>query len=741
MVEYVQFIVTEIIEEKGNYYLICKKEKQILSFCSYDFSYLEECDLVMLTKDKYEKYIEKDYFGKVLDYDNLDLKLKPFFSKGFFCFIKFLEQVFPLEYYPGLGLKYQEIYEFLISSSSSLELAKDEEDEIKLDIFSIMNNLTLIYLNQRYKNENIYNVFKAYALGKDYPKIVKNLTSKLLTSKNVEKMLIAWKDIYFCKNFLYLGIQKEDMILTAYKQNGSTDPLKDLYKSILKNPFVFLRNSRLGLAEEIYIKTHDDVAKISILKNLALLLNNLEKDNSYCLDLRENEILLNFINDNKELALDDYGLVIENNHLYTKYKYDIEKYIGLFLTSCLKTKLPRTDDILVYINNLMNVKIKANSCVILTGGPGTGKTTKLQEICNLLQKNRKTFVLSSFTGKAVCRIKEKVSFKNKVFTLDYIMAKKMSNDMEYLLIDEASMIHGEIFYKFLNSLKPFNLKNLKLILVGDENQLPPVGWGEIFCAFSSILSSDKMLEKVSILSSDKILEKDKPLSSSSYFKLEKVHRHSGELLDFVNNFREGIIEFNDSIKIYSGIDKEKLKDILKEIDKSNTKVLTIYNTDVKEINDMLKMSKKGYCIGDQVMLKENIYLSADDKSSDSLIIEDLSTSDKPNLIANGALGVITKIGKSIEVKFEETDYTFDEDEINMIDYGYCLTVHKMQGSESENIIFYIPSFKPFITKSIVYTAITRAKTNLTIIFKEKNYKNEMKKIIENEDCERINNFV
>lgn len=128
---------------------------------------------------------------------------------------------------------------------------------------------------------------------------------------------------------------------------------------------------------------------------------------------------------------------------------------------------------------------QAIGVVIITGGPGVGKTRVIGEIANRLLKAKTPFRLTSFTGKAVARIREQTKI-NPLFsaTLDRLIAKKDVAGYEHLIIDEASMVTVDLFARFMTARKRASKEALKITLVGDEDQLPPVGWG---CLFSNIL--------------------------------------------------------------------------------------------------------------------------------------------------------------------------------------------------------------------------------------------------------------
>jgi len=134
------------------------------------------------------------------------------------------------------------------------------------------------------------------------------------------------------------------------------------------------------------------------------------------------------------------------------------------------------------------------SIVAITGGPGAGKTTILRTVIERMKLAGIKFRLSSYTGKAVSRIVEQTKCSRKLAsTLDRLIAKGDVNRYDHLIVDEASMVSSNLFYRFLEARRGGAMNgwggfNLKLTLVGDIDQLPPIGWGDLF---SSVLKAGR----------------------------------------------------------------------------------------------------------------------------------------------------------------------------------------------------------------------------------------------------------
>ena len=410
---------------------------------------------------------------------------------------------------------------------------------------------------------------------------------------------------------------------------------------------------------------------------------------------------------------EEYNLIIEYNCYYYKVnwikEYGLSKQILEYLESNSNINEPpkevNSKDIDYTRNDIHPEQIKTvhNSLnykfSIITGGAGNGKTTVIKEIVHNLKIRGIPFLLSSFTGKAVARIKE-VAPENDdtVMTLHMILAwaalhKYNEHNINplHLIIDEASMVTTTLLYDVL-SLQIFR----SVTLIGDQNQLPPIEWGSVL----------KELLKIDNIP-----------------KVQLVHNHRSNLnATAINKYNDliptgnCIIESGD-IKSIMNCYKDLLsKDILARdiiIITPVNKYVDIINIECQNVwnNPSYVKDKLGnkFMLGDRIMLVEN------DEFGN-----------------NGDLGNISSVNKGkkeVTVEFPHKVRTFRlainknyikeerSKTTEVLKLAYAVTVHKSQGSQWRHVIIYAPpAIKniEFYNFNLIYTAISRTMYRLYI---------------------------
>jgi len=345
---------------------------------------------------------------------------------------------------------------------------------------------------------------------------------------------------------------------------------------------------------------------------------------------------------------------------------------------------------------------------VLTGGPGTGKTTLLKFMAFLLINNRKVVSIAAPTGRAARRITETTGFEAKTIhrMLEYIPGREifLKNrfnplEAEVVIIDEASMIDIFIFYRLLDALSP----ETQLILVGDHYQLPPVGPGYVF---RDIVISGKL--KTFYL--DKIYRRDKQslISYNAYLikkgKKPELPAENKNIFDFyfIKQVEEKRI-LNTIIKLYTerlpkqfninlfSDDIQVLSPMYKGIigvDNLNSTLQEILNKKSQE----LWRDGSGLRIGDKVMQTRNDYEKE---------------------VFNGDIGIVKRLnntGKYLDVEFYNREIRYYNREIKDLALAYAISIHKSQGCEYDYVILpIIKKQKIMLQRNLIYTAVTRAK--------------------------------
>ena len=357
--------------------------------------------------------------------------------------------------------------------------------------------------------------------------------------------------------------------------------------------------------------------------------------------------------------------------------------------------------------------IKKNSVSILTGGPGTGKTTTIKSILKWTKEHEMSVSMAAASGKAAKRISEttnhpattihkllKARFIDDGFYFEHNENNPLQADM--LIVDETSMVDTNLMAELLRAVEI----GTKVLFIGDQDQLPSVGSGAVFRDF---------------LASKKI-----PTTT-----LNIIHRNSGAIIKACHAIKHGQ-DFipPDTLNPDSG-------DNFRHIEENNqTKIIGIIRAVVS------RMIKRGYDpLWDiqilsplnkrTVMSCENINKVMQDAINPNPIIENyqfriadkvINTKnekiDDATFIVNGDLGQILDIqGGKLTVKFFYPERVVELSKIeNNLLLAYSCTVHRYQGSEVPVVILPIhKSFGYFVNRPLIYTAISRAQQILITV--------------------------
>ena len=357
-----------------------------------------------------------------------------------------------------------------------------------------------------------------------------------------------------------------------------------------------------------------------------------------------------------------------------------------------------------------------NNITIISGGPGTGKTTIINAIVKLYIDENKIAPLDIVEDIALLaptgRASKRLSFSTGLpaYTIHhYLKWYKDSNDFYFnefnrthqrlVIVDEVSMIDTDLFNALLNGINP----SAKLILVGDSFQLPSVGPGLIL---NDLINSDYF----NFIPLKEIYRQ----SSNSYIPyLAKEIKNVDLSDDFINKRDDYLFIQAKSEMIKSSIEQvigiakkkgidEKNMQILAPmykgengIDNLNYILQNIYNPRKKSKNEITYMDVI-YREGDKILQLVN---------------------DLENNIFNGDIGYITEINKKgISINFEGSEVTYQKKDLIKIKHAYAITIHKSQGSEFDHVIMPVcNSYYKMLYNKLIYTGVSRAKKSLTII--------------------------
>ena len=352
--------------------------------------------------------------------------------------------------------------------------------------------------------------------------------------------------------------------------------------------------------------------------------------------------------------------------------------------------------------------------VIITGSPGTGKTTIIKGIVELYKRlNRLNYMdlenklaLLSPTGRAAKRMSEGTNFKASTIhrflkwnkeTDTFLVNKDNKSTVEFVIIDEASMIDVNLFNSLLNGLS----KNVKLVLIGDYNQLESVGPGNIL---KDLIDSNKL----NVIKLDELYRQEE----NSYINILAKEINDDNLT----------YDFNSKRKDFSFISSEKynVKKYIKEvIIKALDKGYTLNDIQVlcpmyKGYNGIDNLNKYIQELLNKDEEKSIKYLDVVYKKNDKVLQLE---NDPNNNVFNGDIGYIIDIDKNVvTIDFDGNVVKYTSKDLNMIKHAYAISIHKAQGSEFNIVIIPIVSeYRIMLYKKLIYTGITRAKKSLILI--------------------------
>ena len=369
--------------------------------------------------------------------------------------------------------------------------------------------------------------------------------------------------------------------------------------------------------------------------------------------------------------------------------------------------------------------------LLITGGPGTGKTTILNGILSLLGQMQLRCLLAAPTGRAAKRLTEVTGEEASTIhrlleagidpgTGKMFFARDEDNPLkaDAVIVDEMSMVDVELLYALLQAIP----QGKRLILVGDPDQLPPVGPG---FPFSDMLRSGQ-LPTVRLTEIFRQAQK-----SLIVMNAHRVNR--GELPDLktVNSdffflrrsSEEGVAQLirdlcSTRLPKNMGIPPEQIQ-VLSPTRKGGVGTMNLNRLLQETLNPPAPDKKERqfgeflFREGDRVMQIRNNYDILWKKTDGSAVGAG---------IFNGDVGIIREINPSAEtmtIVFDDREAEYDFTQLNELEPAYAMTVHKSQGSEYRAVILTAWNGSPYLlTRSILYTAITRARELLIVVGKE-----------------------
>ena len=425
--------------------------------------------------------------------------------------------------------------------------------------------------------------------------------------------------------------------------------------------------------------------------------------------------------------------------------YNAERYIAAYFRS-VKRRIPYiipADELEIdQVESLQKIKfdtlqrdaIRAavdNGVLILTGGPGTGKTTTLNAIIKIFEHRNLNIILTAPTGRAAQRITELTGFEAKTIHRllesewaengKHFFAKNERNplDCDVIIIDEMSMVDTLLFESLLRALR----SGCRIVMVGDSDQLPSVGAGNIL---NDLLSSG-CIDAIQLKTVFRQAQQSKiVLNAHAIIGGKEIDLTNDNGADFFMLRRGGITENLNTVlelvteRLPLAYGFSPLNDIQvlcpsRKMDGGsvnlNNLLQALLNPPSKNKREMNYM---GVYIreGDKVMQVKNNYDITWTKTN----------GECGTGVFNGDIGIVTEVDKRsglLKVRYDDKTAEYLSDDLGQLELAYAVTVHKSQGSEFECVVipvFDVPTLLRY--RNLLYTAVTRAKKMLVLVGRE-----------------------
>lgn len=581
------------------------------------------------------------------------------------------------------------------------------------------------------------------------------------------------KDIIY--DVLYENLEVEETLVTLYSYGISPkisyriyDTYKEHTLDIIKNePYrlikdiegiAFLKADKIALSTGVNLKSE---ARIEACIEYTLKSYTDDTGNTYMdeddLIKKTREYLLLNQDDDERIStcltnLSFKGDIVHENNTYSpSVLYFSEKYIANKLKNMNKVthkpffkeeisrlieKLEKESKI-VYEDSQKEAIYSAllNNVSIITGGPGTGKTTIEKGIIycfnELVERDLSLIMLAAPTGKASKRIEESTGYRAQTIhrTLGYDREGNFTYNkynplpVKLMVIDEASMIDTYLFERLLEALPV----DTKLVIVGDSDQLPSIGPGQVLKDLidSNVFHTTKLTKihrqkknsKIISLAYDILDESINTELDSDHEELSYIPCDARELPETlestIRHFLGKGYNLENDIQVLIPLYKGQVG-----IDATNKYLQAVFNS---KDNVEMNYDSNIYYIDDKVIQLVNQY---------------------EDMVMNGDMGVVKDLlsDKEIIVDFQGNEVKYKGQDISNISLAYSISIHKSQGSEFKVVI--VPIFSQYnviLNKKLLYTAVTRAKDYLVLIGDMRSMRNAIK-ISSKDRLTRLINF-
>lgn len=440
------------------------------------------------------------------------------------------------------------------------------------------------------------------------------------------------------------------------------------------------------------------------------------------------EINTYFSEFNYEITEDDVKKVFENNIMdlfaqtencyYLKGNFEIQNEVvnslkELNVSAESSAKIPEIETLTDEQNRAIKNAVK-NRLSVINGGPGVGKSFTVKYLAKYLADNNKTVCIASLTARVAQKMENSIKNDNikcstihKMLNLNEFKKFNMINDVDYdyVILEEASMININLFKYILTHLG----ENTHVVLVGDYNQLPAIGAGQVFrdiCKSKNVKKTTltkifRQAQENSIINNSYSILKGKKFDDlkqdKNFYKIDTKDTKMDDVgIAIVDKFLQQRNLNVENVTILAST-----KSLANAI---NFKIQNKYNTNPKVEGCIFK-------VGDKVMQNIN---------------------NKEKEIWNGNVGIVDEIledakgNKNVIVNFVNKRIVYNKAAQKQLSLAYCYTVHKSQGTESNDVIILVDENEKLLNRNMIYTAITRAKKTCVVVGKKENIDNAIR---------------
>lgn len=583
--------------------------------------------------------------------------------------------------------------------------------------------------------------------GKDTLDVIEETPDELLKVSGIGKVRVdriktSWQEQKEIKNIM-LFLQSHEV---------STSHATKIFKTYGSESIAIVKENPYRLADDIWgigFKTADSIAQkmgidkgkfVRLRSGIFYTLNKLAEA-GHCYTIREQltgraKELLEVEEPELEITLDE---MIRTNDVIRDEAEDREAiylppyYFSesgcakrlLRLMSCGKKKSEDTEEILEKVAasseitydeiQWQAVKTAVSSKVmVLTGGPGTGKTTTTLGIISAYKQAGCQIILAAPTGRAAKRMSEATGMEAKTIhrLLEYKPPEGYQKNEEHplegdvLILDECSMIDIMLMYNLLKALP----QQMSLILVGDIDQLPSVGAGNVLRDIidSGCVPVVRLTRIFRQAQGSRII-----MNAHRINKGEGIDMRGGKDADFFFATKESNQEVVDTIVQYCKTNLPRyyhvdpLQDIqvLTPMQRGECGAVNLNQVLQEAMNPSKIFLRRG---GTQYRLKDKVMQIRNDYDKE---------------VFNGDIGTVTKVDveeRELTVLFDERKVVYDVTELDELALAYAVTIHKSQGSEYPIVVMpFTMSHFVMLQRNLLYTGVTRAKKILVLVGEKK----------------------